>query len=548
MDRQTEEVPAEVSERAKQAGETRNRWSWVEPSVWNERMLTALETGVKGGKWFSLIDKVYNAENLEASFKKEKANRGAAGIDHQTIGMFEARRGENLGRISEELRLGKYKPQGIRRVEIPKPASKEKRPLGIPIVKDRVVQTALRNVIEPIFECDFAKHSYGFRPRRGCKDALRRVEALLKEGFGYVVEIDIRKYFEKIPHKALMEQIGLKLSDGRVLELIEACLAQGVLEEVREELPGEGTPQGSTVSPLLANIYLNPFDHIMEAKGYEMIRYADDAVVMCRNEEEAQNALREIKQWMETAGLQLHEQKTRIAKADTEGFDFLGYHFERNMKWPREKSFRKLQDSLRQKTRRTNGQELAKIIASVNRTTSGWFEYFKHSHRTTFSTLDGWTRMRLRAILRKRDGRKGTGRGWDHRRWPNSFFAGQGLISLVTAHALVCQSVTRRTTNWRAVCGKSACTVRRGERWGNQSFLPLSDEVSKRRRRQMRISVQGMGATRLTDRYSRFLNRRMRTRMSGGVGGEGQGFSCPPLSRLWGLALRHSQRSSEVKS
>lgn len=443
MIRQTEERPAEVFERTKQAGEIQDRWKWVEPSVWTERMLTALERGVKGGKWFSLIDKVYNADNLQASFKKVKANKGAAGVDHQTIEMFEANLGKNLERISEELPLGKYKPQGIRRVEIPKPGSKEKRPLGIPTVRDRVVQTALRNVIEPIFERAFGKHSYGFRPGRGCKDALRRVEGLLEKGHGHVVEIDIRKYFEKIPHEALMERIETKIADGRVVKLIKAYLGECVLEDLEEEKPEEGTPQGAVVSPLLANIYLDPFDLQMEAKGYEMIRYADDAVVMCRSLEEAQKALEEVQQWMENARLQLHFEKTRIANADSEGFDFLGYHFERGKKWPRRKSLRKLQDSLRQKTRRTNGQELAKIIASVNRTTRGWFEYFKHSHRNTFSILDGWIRMRMRSILRKRDGRKGTGRGWDHRRWPNSFFAEQGLLSLLTAHRLACQSVVR---------------------------------------------------------------------------------------------------------
>lgn len=441
--KQMEKQPVEVLERAKQAGETQERWEWVEPSVWTERMLTALGRGVKGGKWFSLIDKVYDVENLEASFRKVKANKGAAGVDHQTIEMFEANLGKNLERIAEDLRSEKYRPQGIRRVEIPKPGGQEKRPLGIPTVRDRVVQTALRNVIEPIFERDFARHSYGFRPRRGCKDALRRVEGLLREGYDYVVEIDIRRYFEKIPHRALMGQIGLKLSDGRVMDLIEAQLKQGVLEGMQEGEPEEGTPQGSGVSPLLANIYLDPFDHKMGEEGYETIRYADDAIVMCRSFEEAQNALEEIQQWMSGAQLQLHEQKTRIVAVFKEGFDFLGYHFQGRKRWPRKKSLERLQESLRQKTRRTNGQAMATIIANVNRATRGWFEYFKHSHRNTFLILDGWIRMRLRSILRKRDRRQGTGRGWDHRRWPNSYFAKQGLFSLLTAHALACQSVVR---------------------------------------------------------------------------------------------------------
>jgi RNA-directed DNA polymerase len=167
----TESKPAEVPEKAKQAGEIRDRWDWVEPSVWTERMLTALEKGVKGGKWFSLIDKVYALSNLRAGFKKVRANGGAAGVDHQTIGMFERHLEENLEKLSQSLKEGNYRPQANKRVWIPKPGSREKRPLGIPTVRDRVVQTALRNVLEPIFEKGFAGQSYGFRPNRGCKDA-----------------------------------------------------------------------------------------------------------------------------------------------------------------------------------------------------------------------------------------------------------------------------------------------------------------------------------------------------------------------------------------
>jgi RNA-directed DNA polymerase len=443
-ERTTEEKPAGVLETATQAGEIRDRWDWVEPSVWTERMLTALEKGVKGGKWFSLIDKVYALANLRAGFEKVKANRGAAGVDHQTIEMFGARLGENLEKLSRWLSEGSYRPQAIRRQWIPKAGSREKRPLGIPTVRDRVVQAALLNVLEPIFEWEYAEQSYGFRPNRGCKDALRRVDELLKRGYTWVVDADLKSYFDTIPHELLMGRVEEKVSDGGVIKLLQGYLKQDVMEAMRRWTPEGGTPQGAIISPMLSNIYLNPLDHEMEQQGIEMVRYADDFVILSRSEAEAEKALELVRQWTANAGLQLHPDKTRIVDATQEGgFDFLGYHFERNMKWPRKKSLRKYKDTIRAKTKRTNGYSLQTIIENVNRTSRGWFEYFKHSHRTTFSPLDKWTRMRLRSILRKRAGRRGRGRGRDHQRWPNTFFSTQGLFSLVTAHVQACQSSLR---------------------------------------------------------------------------------------------------------
>ena len=200
MDGTTEEKPAGVPETATQAGEIQSRWEWVEPSVWTARMLTALEEGVKGGKWYSLMDKVYALSNLRAAFKKVKANGGAAGVDHQTVEMYERHLEENLERLSQALKAGTYRPQAVRRVWIPKLGSKEKRPLGIPTVQDRVVQAAMLHVLEPIFERDFAEQSYGFRPNRGCKDALRRVWELLQAGYTWVVDADLKSYFDTIPH------------------------------------------------------------------------------------------------------------------------------------------------------------------------------------------------------------------------------------------------------------------------------------------------------------------------------------------------------------
>ena len=402
-------------------------------------MLAALENGVKGGKWYSLIDKVHSAKNLRSAFAEVKKNRGAAGVDHQTIAMFESRLDENLRHLAESLRTGTYRPGAIRRVYIPKPGRKEQRPLGIPTVRDRVVQAAVRHVLEPIFERDFAAHSYGFRPGRGCKDALRRVHALLKGGYTWVVDADLKSYFDTIPHERLMDRVQAKVADGRVLGLIEAYLKAEVMDTLSTWQPEEGCPQGAVLSPLLSNIYLDELDHEMARLGYEMIRYADDFVILCRSEQEAREALDRVGQWTAQAGLTLHPEKTRIVDATQRGgFDFLGYHFERGYRWPRKKSMDKLRNTIRAKTRRTNGRSLEDIIRSVNQTLRGWFGYFKHSHWTTFGPLDSWVRMRLRSILRRRAGRRGRGRGRDHQRWPNAFFAAGGLFSVTAAYRAVC--------------------------------------------------------------------------------------------------------------
>jgi RNA-directed DNA polymerase len=399
-------------------------------------MLTALEEGVKGGKWFSLMDKVYALANLRAAFAEVKANGGVGGVDNQTVEMFERHLEENLGKLSQSLKDGSYRPQAVRRVWIPKPGSTEKRPLGIPTVRDRVVQAALRHVMEPIFERDFAEQSYGFRPNRGCKDALGRVDQLLKADYSWVVDADLKSYFDTIPHDQLLERVREKVSDGRVLELLRAYLTQKVLETTKSWTPEGGTPQGAVISPLLSNLYLDPLDQQMAQQGVEMVRYADDFVILCRSQGEAAAALEQVRQWAEQAGLALHPVKTRIVDAtERGGFDFLGYHFERGMKWPREKSLRKFKDTIRAKTRRSHGQSLKAIVKDVNGTLRGWFEYFKHSHRSTFRPLDAWVRMRLRSILRQRQGKTGHGRGSDHQRWPNVYFVKQGLNPLMNLHA-----------------------------------------------------------------------------------------------------------------
>ena len=436
MNRQAEGNPARVPATAKQVGEVRVRWAWAEPSVWTDPMLTALEQGVKGGVWFSLIDKVHSPANLFASYAKVAANGGAAGVDHVTVEDFTRRLTGNLGKLETQLRDGSYRAQAVRRVNIPKPGTKETRPLGIPTVRDRVVQGALRHVLEPIFERQFAEHSYGFRPDRGCKDALRRVDVLLKRGYRYTVDVDI-------PHDKLLDEVQKYVADGRVLGLVEAFLKADILDGLRSWAPQSGAPQGAVLSPLLSNLYLNELDHLVAREGYEMTRYADDLVIQCRSREEAERALALVQAWTAQRGLTLHPTKTKIVDAVTEGFEFLGYRFVKHRRFPRRKSLMKFREVIRGKTRRTAGRSLQMIIADVNRTLRGWFEYFQHSHPTTFASVDGWVRMRLRSILRKRAGLEGRGRGADHHRWPNAFFAKHGLFSLKTAHALACQSSRR---------------------------------------------------------------------------------------------------------
>jgi RNA-directed DNA polymerase len=404
-------------------------------------MLTALEKGVKGGMWFSLMDKVYSLRNLKSAWARVQLNAGAAGIDKQTIELFAKNEEWELQQLHEQLRDGSYRPLAVRRTWINKPGSTEKRPLGIPAVRDRVVQTALRHALEPIWEAEFAETSYGFRPGRGCLNALRRVDELLQQGYTWVVDADLKKYFDTIPHDRLMEVVRQRIADGRILDLTERYLQAGVMDGDELQETELGTPQGAVISPLLSNLYLNDLDHEAARQGFEMVRYADDFVILCRSQEEAERALEWVRLQVEAKGLTLHPEKTRLVDATQKGgFDFLGYHFERGMRWPRKKSLDKLKERIRDETPRTSGKGLMVTIVKLNQVLRGWFGYFKYSHKTTFRPIDSWVRMRLRSILRKRAGREGCGRGADHHRWQNAFFAEHGLFGLVEAHALACQS------------------------------------------------------------------------------------------------------------
>lgn len=428
-----------VPKQARQGAEASGRdWSWVEASVWNERMLAALDNGVKGGKWFSLIDKVCRAGTLQAAWGKVAHNAGAAGVDGQSVERFAAGAETYLDELEQALKSGAYQPQPVKRVEIAKGPGKV-RPLGIPAVKDRIVQTAVKLVIEPIFEREFLDISYGFRPRRGCKDALREVDRLLKAGYTQVVDADLESYFDTIVHRRLMAQVGERISDGRLLQLIEAFLHQDIIHGLQRWTPTGGTPQGAVISPLLANSYLHGLDCRMRERGYRMVRYADDFVVLCRTAEEAQAALDMVQAWVEENELSLNADKTHVGdcRIRGQGFDFLGYRFEAGRRWVRRKSLQALRDRIRAKTKRTRGDSSRCIIAELNPLLKGWFGYFKHAHPMHLRGVDGFIRRRLRALLRKQQKRPGFGRCHaDQVRWPNAFFAELGLFTMAEAHAL----------------------------------------------------------------------------------------------------------------
>lgn len=404
----------------------------AEASVWTERMLSALVNGVKGGKWFSLMDKVFAPRTLALAWTKVRANKGAAGVDGQSITRFAAKADEYLAELSTALRDGTYRPQAVKRVEIPKGDGRT-RPLGIPTVKDRIVQQAVRLVIEPIFESGFCDGSYGFRPGRGCHDALREVDRLIKDGYTHVVDADLQAYFDTIPHDKLMARIEAKVIDGRVLDLIRGWLRADILKGLERWTPVQGSPQGAVISPLLANIYLDPLDRLMAEHGYRMVRYADDFVILTRSHEEAEAALAMVAGWVADNGLTLHPTKTHVGdcRQPGQGFEFLGYRFEAGRRFVRKKSLNKLKDSIREKTKRTRGDSLEVVIVDLNRTLRGWFGYFKQAHYRTFDIVDGFVRRRLRALLRKQDKRPGLGICLDdHQRWPNVYFANAGLFAL----------------------------------------------------------------------------------------------------------------------
>ena len=405
-------------------------------------LTTLLDNKVRGGKWHALIDKVYAELNLYTAARKVTAKEKAAGVDGQSCEAFEEHLLVETRRLAEQLKGQTYRPSAVRRVHIPKPGRpNETRPLGIPTVRDRVVQRAIVNVIEPILDHQFHERSFGFRHGRGAHDALRIVEQKLREGYVYVVDADLKGYFDTIPKDRLLTLIKQHISDSRMLKLIKMFLDQNILEELREWTPIAGVPQGAVLSPVLSNLYLNPLDHEMAEHGFEMVRYADDFVVLCRSEFEAEVALQMITEWVEAAGLTLHPTKTKIVDSRRESFAFLGYSFRGDKIYPRRESLAKMKARIKELTPRKRSGSIGSIAKELNRVLIGWFGYFRHCRWTIYKDLDAKIRSRLRRLLLKRH-RKNPERLPRQQRWPNDYFAKAGLYSLRQAHFRFAQSVT----------------------------------------------------------------------------------------------------------
>ena len=442
MNESASEAAAVIAGSKQVASNRSEDWVWVDRSIWTDRMLAALGNGVQGGRWFSLIDKVYRPATLRSAWQQVLVNRGAAGVDRVSVERFAGHLDRYLDELGQELQSGRYRPLPVRRVEIEK-ADGKMRPLGIPTVRDRVAQAAVKRVIEPIFEQLFAPTSFGFRPGRGCKDALRVVDGLLKAGYTHVVDADLKGYFDSIPHDRLKQRLAAHISDSRLLALLDGWIEQDVVQELKRWKPTSGTPQGAVISPLLANLYLHDLDVKLAGLGLSMVRYADDFVILCQSAAEATHALEVVRAWVATEGLQLHPDKTHVGdcRLAGQGFEFLGYRFEAGRRWVRDKSLKALKAKIRSKTRRTEGKSLKQIVTGLNPMLRGWFSYFKHAQRWVFPMIDGFLRRRLRALLRKQAKRPGAGHCMaDHRRWPNAFFAAAGLFTMTEARQAASQS------------------------------------------------------------------------------------------------------------
>lgn len=425
--------------------------------VWTEAMVKALDNQGTSGKpqaWFSLMDKVHSTRALARGWTRVTRNAGSPGMDGMSTERFARHHEVLLSRLQEELKVGSYRPQLIKRVMIPKADGKE-RLLGIPTVRDRIVQAAVLEVIEPIFEHQFEDHSYGFRAHRGCKDALREVLAGFDAGLWHVVDADLKSYFDTIPHDRLMQRVFASVKDGKVLRLIERFLQQKIVSDLASWTPSLGTPQGAVLSPLLANLYLHPLDQLMRETGCRMIRYADDFIVQCATAEDAARALALIQAWVEGAGLTLHPEKTRLAdlSVEAEYIDFLGYRFQRKGRRIERRikpnKLSALKAKIRELTPRSSGQSMAVILTKLNQTLRGIFEYFKHvtgwqrraQRASDLSRLDERVRFRLRRMLAKRQHRLLSGRSLKaHQAWPNSYFDDLGLFSLQAAQDQILRS------------------------------------------------------------------------------------------------------------
>lgn len=366
-------------------------------------------------KAHSLIGQVYDPRNLARAWQQVKKNKGAGGVDGMTITRFEQNRDRYLDVLHHKLRDGRYRPRPVKRVEIDRPGSTKKRPLGIPTIMDRVCQQALVQVLEPIFEPTFSDTSFGFRRGRSTHMAMRRIWGQLQHGGCWIVDADIADFFSTLDHEILLDRVADRVADGRVLSLLRQMLTAGVLRDGIYERTVAGTPQGGVASPLLSNIYLHVFDERMAQQGFALTRYADDWVIVCRSRKEAERALASARAVLEgDLGLQLHPDKTRIVHI-TQAFEFLGYKIRRGQglrykpvgeglyAFPTDRSIRRFKDKVRTATNRRSPKDLRGMLAELNPIIRGWGMYYRRAHvRRLFHRLSRWIVRRVWSFVFKR--------------------------------------------------------------------------------------------------------------------------------------------------